>query len=150
MTYQEPHILVIDDDLETLELLKIALRKAGFTVQIASCWPEVSDRVQRVYQQGHTFDVIILDLMMPDRSGFDILRSLHVDMVPLPPVIMLSAVLGMTQRLEAQELGVARYLTKPTTPAQLVEAIRQVMEAAKEKKSKWQHDTKLPPEPFLN
>ncbi len=51
------------------------------------------------------FDVIVLDLMMPDRSGFDIYRALQTRLVGMPPVIMLSAVTGMQQRIDARDLG---------------------------------------------
>ena len=65
--------------------------------------------------------------MIPGRSGFDIMRSLHVVMTPMPPVIMLTAVTGIDQQIQARELGVARYITKPTTPKKLVDAIRNVI-----------------------
>ena len=87
--------------------------------------------------------------MMPEESGFDILRSLHVELVPLPPVIMLSAVIGLQQRLEAQELGVTQYMTKPTTPKQLVDAIHRVLENAREKGKRLQN-TQLPPKTYSN
>ena len=65
--------------------------------------------------------------MIPGRSGFDIMRSLHVVMTPMPPVIMLTAVTGIDQQIQARELGVARYISKPTTPKKLVDAIRNVI-----------------------
>jgi DNA-binding response OmpR family regulator len=83
--------------------------------------------IERTHTLKRSIDIILLDLMMPDRSGFDIFRALQVVLVPMPPVIMLSAVTGLEQQLEARDLGVAKYMTKPTTPAKLVVAIKEVL-----------------------
>lgn len=120
-------VLIVDDERDTLTLLRLALKKAGFNVLVATSWDEVADRVKESYAQGNNIRAIVLDLMIPGRSGFDILRSLHVVLTPLPPVIMLTAVTGFDQQVQARELGVARYLTKPTTPQNLIDAIRTVI-----------------------
>jgi DNA-binding response OmpR family regulator len=128
-------ILVIDDDRDTLQLLKLALHRAGYSVLLAANGEEVQQCVQANYEQDKPIDLIVLDLMMPEQSGFDILRSLHVVLVPLPPVIMLTAITGMQQRLEARDLGAAKYLTKPTTPKLLVETIQEVLTQTQKGKS---------------
>lgn len=120
-------VLIVDDECDTLTLLRLALKKAGFNVLEATSWDEVADRVKESYAQGNNIRAIVLDLMIPGRSGFDILRSLHVVLTPLPPVIMLTAVTGFDQQVQARELGVARYLTKPTTPQKLIDAIHTVI-----------------------
>ena len=120
-------VLVIDDQYETLDLLKLALERNGFTVLTAATWSEASYLIERTYTLARPIDVVLLDLMMPDRSGFDIYRSLEVVLVPMPPVIMLSAVTGIEQQLEARDLGITKYITKPTTPAKLIEAIKSVI-----------------------
>ena len=121
------HILVIDDNPQTLEVLKRALERAGFRVSIASSWAKVEEKVRTSYRVKDPFDLIVLDLMIPDRSGFDILRSLHVVLVPLPPVIVLSAITDVKKKVEARDLGVAKYLTKPTTPEKLIQTIKDVL-----------------------
>ena len=120
-------VLVVDDERDTLSLLRLALNKAGFQTLIAASWEEVAEKVEGHYKQGRLIDVIVLDLMMPGRSGFDIMRSLQVVLTPIPPVIMLTAVTGFEQQVQARELGVSRYLTKPTTPTKLVETIKTVL-----------------------
>ena len=65
--------------------------------------------------------------MIPERSGFDILRSLKVILVPMPPVIVLSAITDVKKKVEARDMGVAKYLTKPTTTERLVKAIKDVL-----------------------
>ena len=120
-------VLIVDDERDTLALLRLALKKAGFRTLVAASWDEVAERVKDNYQDGRTIDVIVLDLMMPGRSGFDIMRSLQVVLTPIPPVIMLTAVTGFDQQVQARVLGVSRYLTKPTTPTKLIEAINAVI-----------------------
>ena len=127
MKLQSRTVLVIDDQYETLDLLKLALEKNGYTVLTAANWEEAVYLVERTNNLKRKIDVILLDLMMPGRSGFDIYRALEVVLVPLPPVIMLSAVTGIDQQLQARELGITKYITKPTTPAKLVAAIKEVL-----------------------
>jgi DNA-binding response OmpR family regulator len=127
MKLQSRTVLVIDDQYETLDLLKLALERSGFSVLTAANWSEVSYLIERTHTLKRSINIILLDLMMPDRSGFDIFRALQVVLVPMPPVIMLSAVTGLEQQLEARDLGVAKYMTKPTTPAKLVVAIKEVL-----------------------
>ena len=121
------HILVIDDNAKTLDVLKLALERAGFRVSTASSWETVEDKIKIGYRIKDPFDLIVLDLMMPNRSGFDILRTLHVILVPMPPVIVLSAITDVKKKVEARDMGVAKYLTKPTTPDRLVKAIKDVL-----------------------
>lgn len=121
------HILVIDDNAKTLEVLKLALERAGFRVTTASSWESVEDKVKISYRIKDPFDLIVLDLMMPERSGFDILKTLHVILVPMPPVVVLSAITDVKKKVKARDMGVAKYLTKPTTPDRLIKAIRDVL-----------------------
>jgi len=121
------HILVIDDNAKTLEVLKLALERAGFRVTTAESWETVEDKVEISYRVKDPFDLIVLDLMIPERSGFEILRSLQVILVPMPPVVVLSAITDVKKKVEARDLGVAKYLTKPTTPERLVKTIKDVL-----------------------
>lgn len=121
------HILVIDDNAKTLEVLNLALERAGLRVTTAESWEIVEDKVKISYRIKDPFDLIVLDLMIPERSGFEILKSLHVLLVPMPPVIVLSAITDVKKKIQARELGVSKYLTKPTTPDRLVKTIREVL-----------------------
>ncbi|MCD6425072.1 MAG: response regulator transcription factor [Anaerolineales bacterium] len=121
------HILVIDDNTKTLDVLKLALDRAGFRVSTANSWETVEDKIKIGYRIKDPFDLIVLDLMIPERSGFDILRTLHTILVPMPPVIVLSAITDVKKKVEARDMGVAKYLTKPTTPDRLVKAIKDVL-----------------------
>ncbi|MFO8037210.1 MAG: response regulator transcription factor [Anaerolineales bacterium] len=121
------HVFVIDDNETTLNALQLALERAGFKVTTAASWEEVEEKVRISYRADDPFDVIVLDLMIPKRSGFDILRSLQVVLAPMPPVVVLSAITDVNKKLEARDMGVAKYLTKPTTPERLVKTIRDVL-----------------------
>ena len=121
------HILVIDDNAKTLDVLKLALERAGFRVTTAESWESVEDKVEISYRVKDPFDLIVLDLMIPERSGFEILRSLQVILVPMPPVVVLSAITDVKKKVEARDMGVTKYLTKPTTPERLVKTIKDVL-----------------------
>ena len=141
-------VLVVDDDHETLRLLKMALERANFRVLTAASWEDVSDRVQLTYADNTSIDVIVLDLMMPERSGFDVYRALQRQLVSMPPVIMLTAVTGIQQRVDARDLGITKYLTKPTTPSKLIETIREVLRESRRGKPRSEPINRFPPKRF--
>jgi len=141
-------VLVIDDDLETLRLLKMALDRSGFSVMTAATWDDVSAHVDASYRNSQVIDAIVLDLMMPDRSGFDIYRALQTRLVSMPPVIMLSAVTGMQQRVDARDLGITKYLTKPTTPSKLIATIKEVIKQDRKDRPQGRAIDRFPPKEF--
>jgi len=118
---------VIDDDIGTLELLALTLRKAGYKVYLAASYEGVIDQIEYFNQQKEQFDLILLDLMMPGRSGYDMLDTLKVILRPMPPVIILSALSGLGDAVKALELGATKYVTKPTTPDKLLMTISEVL-----------------------
>lgn len=123
----KPSVLVIDDDLDTLTLLRMTLMRSGYDVSTASCWDEVTDRLQMSLSNQRSYDAIILDLMMPERSGFDMLNSLRIILEKVPPVIILSARYSVQDMVKASDMGAAKYLVKPTKPERLVETLREVI-----------------------
>jgi DNA-binding response OmpR family regulator len=125
--YSKPCILVIDDDLDTLTLLRTVLRNAGYDVNTASCWSEITDRLNMSMTSRRPYDVIILDLMMPERSGWDVFNSLKVILEKTPPVIILSARYSTPDMVRASDMGAAKYLVKPTKPDRLLETVREVI-----------------------
>lgn len=126
--YRVTRILTIDDDLDTLGLIRMVLKRAGFEVSTASRWEEVQERIVQAKENRQPYDLIILDIMMPDKSGFDIFRSLQATLDRMPPVIFLSAKYSMEDMIAASDLGAAKYLVKPTTPDKLLEAVKLVLE----------------------
>jgi DNA-binding response OmpR family regulator len=123
-----PRILVVDDDLDTVNMLRLVLKSSSYDVTTATSWDEVSDRLLLAEREKTTFDLIILDIMMPSRSGFDIFNSIEVVLHPMPPVIFLSAKSSIETMVKASDLGAAKFLAKPTTPDKLLATVRDVLQ----------------------
>lgn len=130
MRYQRfiPRILVVDDDLDTVNMLRLVLKSTGYEVTTATSWEEVSDRLVLAEKERTSYDLIILDIMMPGRSGFDIFNSIEVVLHPMPPVIFLSAKSSIETMVQASDMGAAKFLMKPTTPDKLLATVRDVLQ----------------------
>lgn len=115
-------ILVVDDEPDTLGLIKLTLQTAGYLVQTATGGREGLRLIRE-----ETFDVVILDIMMPDVSGFDVMRELNNDPTPPPPVIFLTARSSEEDQETGMSLGVSHYLLKPITRGSLLDAINQAL-----------------------
>jgi two-component system OmpR family response regulator len=115
-------ILVVDDDPDTLKLIDLTLRTAGNQVRLASGGEECLALMRK-----ESFDLVLLDIMMPDISGFDVVRTMHGESESLPPIVFLTA----RDRLEDQEvglgLGAQRYLVKPISRGKLLDVIQEVI-----------------------
>ncbi|WP_421915115.1 response regulator [Mesorhizobium sp.] len=117
----QPHILVVDDDREIRTLLGRYLDGQGFRVSVAA------DRRECEQKLGSSqFDLIVLDVMLPDGSGLDICRGLR-DRKPHIPVILLTALKEDVDRIIGLELGADDYLGKPFNPRELIARIRAVL-----------------------
>ena len=114
------HILVIDDDSKLRRLLQKFLREKGFIVSIASSAQEAMK-----LQESLEFDVLVLDIMMPELNGFEYLRLLRKESTL--PVILLSARGEAQDRIEGLEIGADDYLPKPFEPLELVARLRSVL-----------------------
>ncbi|HRE30263.1 MAG TPA: response regulator [Anaerolineales bacterium] len=111
-------ILVADDETDTLDLLEITLGRAGYRVLRALNGREALDLAR-----SERPDLVILDIMMPQLSGLDVLAALRADGAPTP-VIVFSA-RGRADDLAAGiEAGAVQYLVKPTSRDRLLEAVR--------------------------
>jgi DNA-binding response OmpR family regulator len=105
---QRHHILIVDDDPEIIETLQYALGEKGFQVSIAR------DGNQGVaIAETKKPDLVILDMMMPRRSGFLVLERLRQTIETSIPVIMITANEGTRHREYAELLGVNDYISKP-------------------------------------
>lgn len=108
-----PHILVVDDDRRIRELLKKYLSDHGNRVTTASDAAEARSRLS-----GLAFDLIILDVMMPGETGFELASSLR--RTSTVPILMLTARAEPGDRIEGLEIGVDDYLAKPFEPKELL------------------------------
>ena len=119
------NILVIDDDKELTELLKEFLSNYSFNVSITH---NPSRGVELALENN--FDLVILDIMMPEIDGFKVLRKIRA--VSNIPVIMLTARGKVEDRIVGLELGADDYLGKPFEPKELLARIQSILRRVKE------------------
>jgi two-component system, OmpR family, phosphate regulon response regulator OmpR len=115
-----PHILVVDDDSRIRDLLARYLHDHGFRVTTA-----VDAASARATMRSLSFDLLILDVMMPQESGIDFARSLRTD--SRVPILMLTARAEPEHRIEGLETGVDDYLAKPFEPRELLLRVSNVL-----------------------
>lgn len=112
-------VLVVDDDQQVRRLICRALIEEGHSVTVASNGDEALDRFASVLP-----DVLVLDLMLPKRDGFSVLRALADLLTVLETkVLVLTGHPTEDHRLEAQELGADLFLEKPFTYEEIVEGV---------------------------
>ncbi len=114
-------ILVVDDEADTVSLLSVTLTQAGYGVVSANCGKACLEMAATEQP-----DLILLDMMMPDMSGLDVLKALQetYGTYKTPPVIFFTAKNRMEDRIEGLEAGAFKYLIKPTPRALLLDTIR--------------------------
>lgn len=117
-------VLLIDDDVELMEMLKEYLELESFEVSVAH---DGATGARMASQQ--TFDIIVLDVMMPRLNGIDTLRTIR--QYSNVPVIMLTARGDNTDRILGLELGADDYVPKPSTPREIVARIRAILRRVK-------------------
>jgi len=116
----KPRLLVIDDDQELCAMLAEYLGPEGFLTSTASTGPEGLQALAR-----SSVDLVILDVMLPQLSGFEVLRRIRA--FSRVPVIMLTARGEEVDRIVGLEIGADDYLAKPFSPRELVARIRAVL-----------------------
>jgi two-component system, OmpR family, KDP operon response regulator KdpE len=114
---RNPVVLVIDDEIQIQRLLKLGLGEGNFKVVAARNAAEARELLASL-----TPDVVVLDLGLPDRSGFDVLQEIRQKSTV--PVIVLSVREGEADKVRAFELGADDYVTKPFGMAELVARLR--------------------------
>jgi len=112
-------ILVVDDERDTLDLIDLTLSSAGYEIHLANNGAESLEKIRQ-----DRFDVILLDIMMPDMTGFDVLRTLNQERKDLPPVIFLTAKSLPEDREMGLQLGAKDFLIKPVTRGSLLDSIK--------------------------
>ena len=113
-------VLVVDDDVKTVELVKLYLNRDGYRVLTAYDGVEAL----RLAREGHP-DLIVLDLMLPGIDGLEVCRTLRSESDV--PIIMLTAKTTDQDKLTGLELGADDYVTKPFSPRELAARVRAVL-----------------------
>lgn len=117
-------ILVVDDEERIVSIVRAYLDKEGFRVFTARDGREALDLARREKP-----DLIVLDLMLPEVSGWDVCREIRRESAT--PVIMLTARDDDTDKIVGLELGADDYMTKPFNPKELVARVRAVLRRVK-------------------
>ncbi len=120
MDEDAPHILIVDDDDRIRSLLKRFLKDHQYHATTAG-----SAEKARKLMDGISFDLLILDVMMPGESGFALTSSLRA--VSNVPIILLTARGQPEDRIEGLELGADDYLAKPFEPRELLLRIKNLL-----------------------
>ncbi|HXN44159.1 MAG TPA: response regulator transcription factor [Xanthobacteraceae bacterium] len=115
-----PHLLVVDDDRRIRDLLLRFLLAEGYRVTTAETAAEA-----RAKLGGLSFDLLILDVMMPGETGFDLARAIRVS--SSVPILMLTARDEAENRIKGLELGADDYLAKPFEPRELLLRIANIL-----------------------
>jgi two-component system phosphate regulon response regulator OmpR len=113
-----PHILVVDDDRRIRSLLQSFLAENGFRISVAASAQEAREQMRIM-----SFDLVVLDIMMPGETGLSLARSLRENGNAVP-VLMLSALAETSDRIAGLESGSDDYLAKPFEPRELLLRIR--------------------------
>jgi two-component system OmpR family response regulator len=116
------HILVVDDDREIRELLASYLEKNGMRATVAA-----NGREMRKVLEQFSFDLIVLDLMMPGEDGLTLCRELRAGKWKAVPILMLTARNEETDRIIGLEMGADDYLTKPFAVRELLARIKSIL-----------------------
>ena len=116
-------ILVIDDEPDLLELVRVNLHQAGYRVETAESGRRGLEQLRRSKP-----DLVILDLMLPDLSGTELCRQVRADgELARTPIIMLTAKADEVDRVVGFELGADDYVTKPFSPRELTLRVAAVL-----------------------
>ncbi|MFA5308921.1 MAG: response regulator transcription factor [Dehalococcoidales bacterium] len=113
-------VLVVDDDVKTVELVKLYLNRDGYRVLTAYN----GNDALRIARENRP-DLIVLDLMLPGINGFEVCRTLRSESEV--PIIMLTALTTDDDRLTGLNLGADDYVTKPFSPRELAARVRAVL-----------------------
>jgi two-component system cell cycle response regulator CtrA len=118
-------VLLIEDDSATAQSIELMLKSESFNVYTTDLGEEGID-LGKIYD----YDIILLDLNLPDMSGFEVLRSLRVSKVKTP-ILILSGLAGIEDKVRGLGFGADDYMTKPFHKDELVARIHAIVRRSK-------------------
>src|SRR3981081_2475817 len=118
-------VLLIEDDSATAQSIELMLKSESFNVYPTGLGEEAVD-LGKLYD----YDIILLDLNLPDMSGFEVLRSLRVSKVKTP-ILILSGLAGIEDKVKGLGFGADDYMTKPFHKDELVARIHAIVRRSK-------------------
>jgi DNA-binding response OmpR family regulator len=115
-------VLIVEDEPNIVESLTFLLRRAGHDVVSV-----LDGDAALAHLRTHAPDVVILDLMLPRRNGFEVLKTIRAEAaLRAVPVIVLTAKGQPQDRKRAEEIGVEAFITKPFSNREIVDAVRRL------------------------
>jgi len=123
------HILVVDDDDGIRSLVKKFLNENNYLVTTANSSEDASDKINII-----KFDLIVLDIMMPGKSGLEFIEENKKNLDT--PIILLTAKGEAKERIEGLEVGADDYLPKPFEPKELILRIKNILDKTKKTEQK--------------
>ena len=125
-TSAPPRILVVDDERSITDLVSMALRYEGLDVQVANAGRDALESIERFRPQ-----LVVLDVMLPDLSGFEVLERMTRDGIGgRVPVLFLTARDTLDDKLRGFTLGGDDYMTKPFSIEELIVRVRAILRRA--------------------
>ena len=115
-------ILVVDDEASVVEVVSLYLKREGYRVRVARDGRQALDAIR-----DHLPSLVVLDVMLPQIDGLEIMRRLRADPTSDIPVILLTARSQEMDRIYGLDLGADDYVTKPFSPAELVSRVKAVL-----------------------
>lgn len=128
------HVLVVDDDSQLTAFLERFFKKHGYRATIANTAKRMFGQLQK-----HDFDLIVLDLNLPDDDGLEVARQIRK--TSSVPIIMLTARSEVFDKIIGLEIGADDYMTKPYEPRELLARIRSVLRRSADQVAGTSQDT---------
>lgn len=123
------HVILVEDELNIIEAIRFLLTREGWKVDTHGNGADAADVIRSLDP-----DLVILDVMLPGKSGFDILEEIrNDDRTADLPVLMLTARGQSRDREKAEKAGVSRFMTKPFSNAEVLTAVRDLLYVHRQK-----------------
>ncbi len=115
-------ILIVDDEPDTLELVKLVLESGGFETLLAASGTEALAQIERTRP-----DLVLLDIMMPDIDGWDVFRKIKEKDAGIPIAILTAKAQNIDRLLGLHVLKADDYITKPFGKNELINKVRKLL-----------------------
>ncbi len=121
-TASSKKVLIVDDEPDTLELVKLVLESGGFTTMLAKSGSEALNIIE-----DSKPDLVLLDIMMPDMDGWEVFRKIKEKFAGIPVAILTAKAQNIDRLLGLHVLKADDYITKPFGKNELIDRVRKLM-----------------------